>query len=50
MRGCCAAGYTFVDGNDDLGQLAAGLFFLAYQRDPRTQFVPIQQALAARTS
>ena len=40
-------GYTFVDGNDDLGQLAAGLFFLAYQRDPRTQFIPIQQALAA---
>lgn len=39
-------GYTFVDGNDDLGQLAAGLFFLAYQRDPRTQFTPIQQALA----
>ncbi len=39
-------GYTFVDGNDDLGQLAAGLFFLAYQRNPQTQFVPIQQALA----
>jgi len=39
-------GYTFVDGNDELGQLAAGLFFLAYQRNPHTQFVPIQQALA----
>ena len=39
-------GYNFVDGNDDLGRLAAGLFFIAYQRDPRTQFVPIQTALA----
>ncbi|MCU1507944.1 MAG: efeB [Glaciihabitans sp.] len=39
-------GYNFVDGNDDLGRLNAGLFFLAYQRDPRTQFVPIQQNLA----
>jgi deferrochelatase/peroxidase EfeB len=26
----------------------AGLFFHAYQRDPRRQFVPIQQAPAAR--
>ena len=26
--------------------LGAGLFFLAYQRDPRTQFVPIQQRLS----
>jgi deferrochelatase/peroxidase EfeB len=39
-------GYNFVDGNDELGRLNAGLFFLAYQRDPRTQFVPIQLALA----
>jgi deferrochelatase/peroxidase EfeB len=39
-------GYNFVDGSDGLGQLAAGLFFIAYQRDPRTQFVPIQQSLA----
>jgi deferrochelatase/peroxidase EfeB len=27
-------------------QLDAGLFFLAYQRDPRRQFVPIQMRLA----
>jgi deferrochelatase/peroxidase EfeB len=40
-------GYSFVDGGDDLGRLDAGLFFLAYQRDPRHQFVPIQQRLAA---
>lgn len=39
-------GYNFVDGNDELGRLNAGLFFLAYQRDPRTQFVPIQQRLS----
>ena len=29
-----------------VGQLDAGLFFLAYQRDPRTQFVALQQKLA----
>jgi deferrochelatase/peroxidase EfeB len=39
-------GYNFVDGSDGLGRLDAGLFFLAYQRDPRKQFVPIQQQLS----
>lgn len=39
-------GYNFVDGNDSLGRLDAGLFFIAFQRDPRTQFVPIQLNLA----
>lgn len=39
-------GYNFVDGADGLGHLAAGLFFLAYQRDPRTAFVPMQTVLA----
>jgi deferrochelatase/peroxidase EfeB len=39
-------GYNFVDGNDDLGRLNAGLFFIAFQRDPRTQFIPIQNRLA----
>jgi len=29
------------------GQLDAGLFFISFQRDPRRQFVPIQQRLAA---
>ncbi|HWT32893.1 MAG TPA: iron uptake transporter deferrochelatase/peroxidase subunit [Microbacterium sp.] len=38
-------GYNFVDGNDDLGQLSAGLFFLSYQRRP-DQFIGIQRALA----
>jgi len=39
-------GYNFVDGNDDLGRLNAGLFFIAFQRDPATQFVRVQQSLA----
>ncbi|WP_314147554.1 iron uptake transporter deferrochelatase/peroxidase subunit [uncultured Leifsonia sp.] len=39
-------GYNFVDGNDELGRLNAGLFFIAFQRDPRTQFIPIQSRLA----
>lgn len=39
-------GYNFVDGSDGLGRLDAGLFFIAYQRDPRKQFVPIQTRLA----
>jgi deferrochelatase/peroxidase EfeB len=39
-------GYTFTDGNDRLGRLDAGLFFAAFVRDPRTGFIPIQDALA----
>ncbi|MER6001480.1 iron uptake transporter deferrochelatase/peroxidase subunit [Nonomuraea angiospora] len=39
-------GYNFVDGSDGLGRLDAGLFFIAYQRDPRKQFVPVQMNLA----
>jgi deferrochelatase/peroxidase EfeB len=39
-------GYNFVDGSDGLGRLDAGLFFLAYQRDPRVAFVPVQTRLA----
>ncbi len=38
-------GYNFVDGTDGLGRLDSGLFFMAYQRDPRRQFVPIQRRL-----
>lgn len=40
-------GYSFVDGTDDLGRLDAGLFFIAYQRDPRRAFIPVQESLAA---
>lgn len=39
-------GYNFVDGSDGLGRLDAGLFFMAYQRDPHRQFVPVQMNLA----
>lgn len=41
-------GYSFVDGTDNLGRLDAGLFFIAYQRDPRTQFSRIQSSLAGK--
>ncbi|WP_030166454.1 iron uptake transporter deferrochelatase/peroxidase subunit [Spirillospora albida] len=40
-------GYSFTDGTDGLGRLEAGLFFIAFQRDPRKGFVPIQRSLAA---
>jgi deferrochelatase/peroxidase EfeB len=41
-------GYSFTDGMDAAtGQLDAGLFFIAFQRDPQRQFVAIQQRLAA---
>ncbi|MEU6733268.1 iron uptake transporter deferrochelatase/peroxidase subunit [Streptomyces physcomitrii] len=39
-------GYSFTDGTDGLGRLEAGLFFLAYQRDVRTGFIPVQRRLA----
>ncbi|HEX4489990.1 MAG TPA: iron uptake transporter deferrochelatase/peroxidase subunit [Acidimicrobiia bacterium] len=40
-------GYSFTDGvNPVTAGLDAGLFFLAYMRDPRTQFVPLQHKLA----
>jgi deferrochelatase/peroxidase EfeB len=38
-------GYSFVDGSDGLGRLDAGLFFLAYQRDPEAGFVQVQRNL-----
>jgi deferrochelatase/peroxidase EfeB len=39
-------GYSFTDGMDSYGELDAGLFFVSFQRDPREQFIPIQQRLA----
>ncbi|MFJ7203349.1 iron uptake transporter deferrochelatase/peroxidase subunit [Streptomyces sp. NPDC098789] len=39
-------GYSFTDGTDGLGRLDAGLFFLAYQRDVRKGFVPVQRSLS----
>ncbi|MFE0702878.1 iron uptake transporter deferrochelatase/peroxidase subunit [Streptomyces sp. NPDC058872] len=40
-------GYSFTDGTDGLGRLEAGLFFLAYQKDVRTGFIPVQTSLAS---
>ncbi|MFT4299062.1 MAG: iron uptake transporter deferrochelatase/peroxidase subunit [Aeromicrobium sp.] len=37
-------GYNYVDGNNALGQITAGLFFLAFQRDPE-QFIALQTSL-----
>jgi deferrochelatase/peroxidase EfeB len=39
-------GYSFTDGTDGLGRLEAGLFFLAYQRDVRKGFIPLQRSLS----
>ena len=41
-------GYNFVDGNNDLGRLDAGLFFLSFQRSP-DQFVRLQRSLSTDT-
>jgi deferrochelatase/peroxidase EfeB len=41
-------GYSFTDGTDQsTGELDAGLFFICYQKDPRTQFVALQRKLGA---
>jgi deferrochelatase/peroxidase EfeB len=40
-------GYNFVDGSNSLGGLDAGLFFIAYVRDPRAHFIPLQTRMAA---
>lgn len=40
-------GYSYTDGMDpETGELDAGLFFIAFQRDPRAQFIPLQTQLA----
>lgn len=39
-------GYNFTDGSNGLGNLDAGLFFIAYTRDPLQHFVPLQTNLA----
>jgi len=40
-------GYNFTDGTDGLGRLDAGLFFMAYVRDPGKHYVPMQNQLSA---
>lgn len=39
-------GYNFIDGTDASGRLDAGLFFIAYQRNPEAGFVRVQRNLA----
>ena len=39
-------GYNFTDGNDALGRLDAGLFFLAYVRRPSRQYIPMQMRMS----
>ena len=38
-------GFNYVDGNDALGLLSAGLFFIAFGRSPE-QFIAVQRSLA----
>jgi deferrochelatase/peroxidase EfeB len=41
-------GYSYSEGNDPAtGRLDAGLFFIAFQRSPTRQFIPVQDRLAA---
>ena len=39
-------GYNYTDGSDGLCHLDAGLFFIAFVKDPRTHYVPMQMAMA----
>lgn len=41
-------GYNFTDGTDGFGHLDAGLFFIAFVRDPITQFIPMQAEMSRK--
>jgi len=41
-------GYNFTDGSDSLGRLDAGLFFIAFVRDPDQHYIPMQKRLASK--
>ncbi|WP_248929229.1 iron uptake transporter deferrochelatase/peroxidase subunit [Paenibacillus hamazuiensis] len=42
-------GYSYSNGIDmKTGQIDAGLLFICFNRDPRNQFIPMQQKLAAQ--
>ncbi len=41
-------GYNFTDGNNALGRLDAGLFFIVFVRDPDRQYLPVQARLSAK--
>jgi deferrochelatase/peroxidase EfeB len=39
-------GYNFTDGSDGFGHLDAGLFFIAFVRNPATIFIPVLAAMS----
>ncbi len=39
-------GYNFTDGSNALGRLDAGLFFIAFVRDPVKHYIPMQNRLS----
>jgi deferrochelatase/peroxidase EfeB len=39
-------GYNFTDGSDGFGHLDAGLFFIAFVRNPATNFIPALAAMS----
>ncbi|WP_110797295.1 iron uptake transporter deferrochelatase/peroxidase subunit [Mycolicibacterium llatzerense] len=39
-------GYNFTDGSDGFGHLDAGLFFIAFVRNPAESFIPMQRSLS----
>jgi deferrochelatase/peroxidase EfeB len=41
-------GYNFTDGSDALGRLDAGLFFIAFVRDPVQHYIPMQNRLSSQ--
>ena len=41
-------GYNFTDGSTALGRLDAGLFFIAFVRDPGKHYVPMQMRLSGQ--
>jgi deferrochelatase/peroxidase EfeB len=41
-------GYNFTDGSTALGRLDAGLFFIAFVRDPVEQYIPMQTRLSSQ--
>ncbi len=41
-------GYNFTDGSNTLGRLDAGLFFIAFVRNPAEHYIPIQNRLSGQ--
>jgi deferrochelatase/peroxidase EfeB len=41
-------GYNFTDGSDGFGHLDAGLFFIAFVRNPSTNFIPVQAQMSSK--